>query len=171
MIAVLVLAVAMGASLQAISNYTDFQASLEQRYRTHLIAWNAFMECYVAVRTEEQDECDTSGFVKQKDVYWDWEAEEQEGKLLFNLVNDKEIEMPLRIRKVQVFSADSDERVVSRLASILISEYEGVAGSEEDIEEEDEEDEEEDDEEDEEEDEDEEDDDEDEDEDEDEEDS
>ena len=130
LIAVLVLAFALGASLQAIGNYTTFQVALEQRYRTHLIAWNAFMECYVQVRTEEADVCETSGFVRQNDGYWDWQAEEQEGELVLDLAHEEEIRLPLTIRTVQVLSADDEQHVVSELTSILINRHAPDSGFE-----------------------------------------
>ena len=126
LIAILVLAFSLGASLQAIGNYINFQFILENRYRTHLIAWNAFMECYVSVRAEDKQDCDSSGFIKQNDVYWDWEAEDQEGELVFRLAFEREIRIPLTIRKVQVLSTDDQQSVVSELSSILINRHQPV---------------------------------------------
>ena len=123
LVAVLVLAFALGASLQAVGNATNFQFALDQKYRAHLVAWNAFIDCYVEVRSEEAGRCEYSGFSRQNDVFWDWESDQQEGTLVFKLSRGQEIRMPLTVHTVRVFSPeDSNLTAVGQMTAILTSE-------------------------------------------------
>ena len=122
LIAVLVLAVALGASLQAIGNYTSFQQRISQRYHAQLVAWDAFMECYLQLRLAEDDEvaCQTGGKVEQGSGYWEWEAVDQTGEMAFSLPDDRELRYPLTLRSVRVYAPDSrGDEVVANMTAIL----------------------------------------------------
>lgn len=90
LIAVLTLAIALGASLSALGNYVSFQARLGERYTAHGIAWNALMRCHIAsVQKGGDDEgevnCELSGIETQAGADWSWavETDEIEDKILF----------------------------------------------------------------------------------------
>ncbi len=90
MIAVLVLAIALGASLNALGNYVGFQARMGERYTAHGIAWNALMRCYIAAVQKGGDDegeinCDLSNVEEQGGRDWSWaiETDEVEGRILF----------------------------------------------------------------------------------------
>ncbi len=123
LIAVLVLSVSLGASLRAIGNYTNFQLHISQRYHAQLIAWDAFMECYLQLRSEEEEvECQTSGRMEQGSGYWEWEAVDQIGELVFYLRDDRKLSYPLTLRTVRVYAPDSrgDEPVANMTAILQI---------------------------------------------------
>ncbi len=120
MIAVLVLSFSLGASIQAIGNYTYFQANLAQRYYAQVVVWEAFMECYLLIHLKEKGECQSSGRY-ENNGYWEWEATDQEGELFIPLTgSDDEIIYPLKIRTVKVYAPDSDEEgVLAQITAIL----------------------------------------------------
>ena len=90
LIAVLVLAIALGASINALGNYVRFQAHMGERYTAHGIAWNALMRCYIAsVQQGGEDDgavnCELSGEEDHDGIFWSWsiESDEIEGNMLF----------------------------------------------------------------------------------------
>ena len=120
LIAVLVLSVALGASLQAISSYTGFQATLKVRYYAHLIAWDVLMECYTKLRSDFKAKCDESGTVRLQDKYWDWIGIDQEGYFFKVLPGKVEIKRPLKIRTVKVYPpGDDNDKEAGKLITIL----------------------------------------------------
>ena len=90
LIAVLVLAIALGASLNALSNYVGFQSRLGERYTAHSVAWNALMRCHIAsVQKGGEDEgevgCELSNTEEYGGTDWEWviETERVGGRILF----------------------------------------------------------------------------------------
>ena len=90
LIAVLVLAIALGASLNALGNYTRFQGRMGESYTAHGIAWNALMRCHVASVQKGRDgegetTCEMSNVEEQSGIDWSWaiETEEVGGGILF----------------------------------------------------------------------------------------
>ena len=90
LIAVLVLAIALGASLNALGNYVVFQTRLDERYTAHGIAWNALMSCHIASVQEGGDDegevhCDSSKTEEHHGTDWSWSAttEQIDGRILF----------------------------------------------------------------------------------------
>lgn len=111
LIAVLVLAIALGASLNALGNYVRFQTRLSGSYTAHGVAWNALMRCYVASVQKGGDDqgevsCELSGIGEQGGVDWPWaiETDEIEDQMLFY--------------EITVSSASRDE-VLSRLQALM----------------------------------------------------
>lgn len=122
LIAVLVLSVALGASLQAIGNYISFQLRISQRYHAQLVAWDAFMECYLQLRLAQNKEveCQTGGKTEQGSGYWEWEAVDQTGELVFHLRDERELSYPLTLRTIRVYAPDSrGDEVVADMTAIL----------------------------------------------------
>lgn len=121
LIAVLVLSAALGASIQAIGNYTYFQGSLSQKYHAQIVVWDAFMECYLLIRLNEKGECQTAGRYEQGNGYWEWEAVDQEGELFVRLTtSDDELVYPMTIRTIRVYAPDSDqEGPLAQMTAIL----------------------------------------------------
>ncbi len=90
LIAVLVLAIALGASLNALGNYVRFQAGMGERYTAHGIAWNALMRCHIASVQKGGDgdgevSCELSDVEEQDGADWSWaiETDEVGGGILF----------------------------------------------------------------------------------------
>ncbi len=90
LIAVLVLAIALGASLNTLGSYVVFQARMGERYTAHGIAWNALMRCHIASvqkggDNEGETACELSNIEEQAGSDWSWVAETTEvgGKILF----------------------------------------------------------------------------------------
>ena len=122
LIAVLVLSAALGASIQAIGNYTYFQGNLAQKYYAQIVVWNAFMDCYLLIRLNEKGECQTSGRYEQGNGYWEWEARDQEGELFIRLPanDDDEVTYPMTIRTIKVYAPESDqEGPLAQMTAIL----------------------------------------------------
>lgn len=121
LIAVLVLSVALGASLQAIGNYAGFQTAMAQRYHAHIVAWDAFMTCYVEKRSDPETKCEESGVAEYKERYWEWHALDQEGELVFQLREKEDpMRVPLVLRKVEVYASDGDDReLIGAMTGIL----------------------------------------------------
>ena len=109
LIAVLVLAIALGASLNSLGNYVAFQSQLGERYTAHGIAWNALMRCYIASIQKGGDDdgevnCELSNVEEQSGVDWSWS------------IDDDEIEGKLRFYEVTV-SLDAHNKIIGRLQS------------------------------------------------------
>ena len=118
LIAVLVLAIALGASINALGNYVRFQAQMGERYTAHGIAWNALMRCYIAsvqrgtsVQQDEEDggavSCELSDDEEQDGVFWLWsiESDEIEGDMLFY--------------EIKVYPESRTDEVASRLQALM----------------------------------------------------
>ena len=112
MIAVLVLAIALGASISALGNYVRFQTQMGERYTAHSIAWNALMRCYIAsVQQGGEDDgevgCELSDSEEQGGAFWSWsiESDEIEGNMLFY--------------EIKVYPESGADEVVARLQALM----------------------------------------------------
>ena len=74
LISVVVLSIALGASLDGLSNYSAAQSYLRERYMAHLVAWNTLINIHNSQNIEEQ--CDNAGsaegYEEQAGARWDW---------------------------------------------------------------------------------------------------
>ena len=112
LIAVLVLAIALGASISALGNYVRFQSQMGERYAAHGIAWNALMRCYIASvqqggEDEGEERCELSGEEEQGGVFWSWsmESEEIEGNMLFY--------------EIEVYPGSHTDEIAARLQALM----------------------------------------------------
>ncbi|MBC6414567.1 MAG: type II secretion system minor pseudopilin GspI [Chromatiales bacterium] len=74
LISVVVLAIALGASLDGLANYSSAQAYLQERYMAHLVAWNTLISLHNNRNSGNQ--CENSGssegYEEQAGVRWRW---------------------------------------------------------------------------------------------------
>ena len=73
LIAVVVLSIALGASLEALSGFTNTQARLQERYCAHLVAWEDALLFY-----SNDGEVVQAGYSEQCGVDWKVDTEELE---------------------------------------------------------------------------------------------
>ena len=106
LVAVVVLSIALGASLEALSGFSATQARLQERYCAHLVAWKDATGFYLSEGNELQ-----AGYSEQCGV--DWEVSESEVKIVNSSDNETsedddedEPALPITItsRLLQVYS-------------------------------------------------------------------
>ena len=74
LISVVVLAIALGASLDGLANYSAAQSYLRERYIAHLVAWNTLINIHNQQNIDNQ--CDNAGasegYEEQAGARWNW---------------------------------------------------------------------------------------------------
>ena len=81
LIAVAVLAIALGASLDALNVFSDTQVRLHERYLGHLTAWNVMTDHYNEQRTATEGgalSLTTEGSEDQGGRTWQWSIKKKE---------------------------------------------------------------------------------------------
>ena len=124
LISVVVLAIALGASLDGLSNYSAAQAHLQERYMAHLVAWNTLISIHNNQYTTDQ--CDnvgsSEGYEEQAGVRWNWL---QSAEVISSVSDDTFIEeeeqktSPLFSVKVYAPNADPNEARPAASLSIV----------------------------------------------------
>lgn len=125
LIAVVVLAVALGASLEALSGFSGNQARLQERYCAHLVAWEDAARYYLEGVDESQPQ---AGFSEQCGVDWEIDATETELFSHASIEDEGEedeggnriqrLPVVVSVRRVQVYSpaaADAKNRATAEL--------------------------------------------------------
>ena len=73
LISVVVLAIALGASLDGLANYSAAQSHLQERYMAHLVAWNTLINIYNGgTDTQCENSGSSEGYEEQAGVRWHW---------------------------------------------------------------------------------------------------
>ena len=126
LIAVVVLAIALGASLDALSNYSAAQSHLRERYMAHLVAWNTLINIHNNQNIEDQCENvgSSEGYEEQAGARWNWlqsvEVISIVGDSDSSIIGDDELEMPpLFSVEVYVPNADPDQARPTATLSII----------------------------------------------------
>ena len=72
MIALVVVAVGMGALLEGLGNYARYHGDLRQRFWSQNIAWNELSKIIVAQEVGQLQSITTNGSKKQLGAQWEW---------------------------------------------------------------------------------------------------
>ena len=113
LIAVVVLAIALGASLDALSNYSAAQSNLRERYMAHLVAWNTLINIHNNQNIEDQCENvgSSEGYEEQAGAQWNWlqsvETISVVGDSDSSTIGEEELEMP-PLFSVEVYVPNAD---------------------------------------------------------------
>ena len=113
LIAVVVLAIALGASLDALSNYSAAQSNLRERYMAHLVAWNTLINIHNNQNIEDQCENvgSSEGYEEQAGAQWNWlqsvETISIVGDSDSSTIGEEELEMP-PLFSVEVYVPNAD---------------------------------------------------------------
>ncbi len=78
LIATVMLGIAIGASLSALATYADHIGLMQERYRSHLIAWNVLVVGLVRDEKNELEEIEESGNEEIAGTSWSWSTLETE---------------------------------------------------------------------------------------------
>ena len=124
LIAVVVLAIALGASLDALSNYSAAQSQLRERYMAHLVAWNTLINIHNNQNIEDQCENigSSEGYEEQAGAQWNWLQSVE----VISIVSDsdssfgeEELEMP-PLFSVEVYVPNADPNQARPKATLNI---------------------------------------------------
>ena len=113
LIAVVVLAIALGASLDALSNYSAAQANLRERYMAHLVAWNTLINIHNNQNIDEQCENvgSSEGYEEQAGAQWNWLQSVETISIVSDsdssTIGEEELEMP-PLFSVEVYVPNAD---------------------------------------------------------------
>ena len=126
LISVVVLAIALGASLDALSNYSAAQSHLRERYMAHLVAWNTLINIHNNQNVADQCENvgSSEGYEEQAGARWNWlqsvEVISVVGDSDSAIIGDDEFEIPpLFSVEVYVPNADPDQARPRATLSII----------------------------------------------------
>lgn len=124
LISVVVLAIALGASLDGLSNYSAAQAHLSERYIAHLVAWNALINIHN--NQSIGDDCNSAGssegYEEQAGARWNWlQSVEVISQVNDStLIDERDLETsPLFSVKVYTPAADPNEDHPSAVLSMV----------------------------------------------------
>ncbi len=109
MIATVMLGIAIGASLNALSVYADHIGRMQERYRSHLVAWNVLAAGLIRNEKNELEEMGESGDEEIAGTSWYWSTSEIEP-------DGDEVDTKLVRYEVEVTSGDDLNK---RPASVL----------------------------------------------------
>ena len=125
LIAVVVLSIALGASLDALSNYSAAQSHLRERYMAHLVAWNTLINIHNNQNIDDQCENigSSEGYEEQAGGRWNWlqsvEVISLAGDSDSSIIGDDELEMP-PLFSIEVYVPDADPDEVRPTATLSI---------------------------------------------------
>ena len=124
LISVVVLAIALGASLDGLSNYSAAQSHLRERYMAHLVAWNTLINIHN--NQNIGDQCDnvgsSEGYEEQAGVRWNWlqSVEIISGVSDDTIIDEEDLKTsPLFSVEVYAPNANPDEARASATLSII----------------------------------------------------
>lgn len=126
LISVVVLAIALGASLDGLSNYSAAQSHLRERYMAHLVAWNTLINIHNNQSIDDQCENvgSSEGYEEQAGVRWNWLQSVEIISIVGDsdsiIIDDEELEMP-PLFSVEVYAptANPDEVRPAAVLSII----------------------------------------------------
>ena len=109
MIATVMLGIAIGASLNALSVYADHIGLMQNRYRSHLVAWNVLAAGLIRNEKNKLEEMGEGGDEEIAGTSWSWSTNEIEP-------GGEEVSTKLVRYEVEVTSGDDlSDRPVSVL--------------------------------------------------------
>ena len=124
LISVVVLSIALGASLDGLANYTAAQSYLRERYMAHLVAWNTLVNIHN--NQNNGDQCDNAGssegYEEQAGARWNWlqSVEVISGVSDDAIIDEEELNTsPLFSIEVYSPNADPDETRPMAILSII----------------------------------------------------
>ena len=126
LISVVVLAIALGASLDGLSNYSAAQSHLRERYMAHLVAWNALVNIHNNQNISDQCENvgSSEGYEEQAGARWNWLQSVETISIVDDsdsaIIDEEEFELP-PLFSVEVYApnADPDEVRPAAVLSII----------------------------------------------------
>ena len=111
LISVVVLSIALGASLDGLANYSAAQSHLRERYMAHLVAWNTLINIHNNQSSSEQ--CDNAGssegYEEQGGAQWTWlQSVEVISEVDDSAIIDEEELKASPLFSVEVFTPNAD---------------------------------------------------------------
>lgn len=124
LISVVVLSIALGASLDGLAHYSAAQSHLRERYVAHLVAWNTLVNIHN--NQSSGDQCDNAGssegYEEQAGTRWNWlQSVEVIDSVGDNAIIDEEALNAPPLFSVEVYApnADPDEARPAAILSIV----------------------------------------------------